>query len=997
MKNAKMFFCIIIVVLGFADSLEAASKEDTIPAIKSRAERIRQRQDSIRRMQDLKVFSLADKLDWENVSRSPFISIQQFLKGNISGVYVQENTGEPGNIQSMLVRGLSSPIFSNRDVSGTQPIVFLNGLPLLLTDSYLYGVKSMDVNPIGTATNALTGINMSAVQSIEVVKDAVELAKLGPLAANGAILINLKDGYYGGSNVFIRANGGMNFAPGKVTMTNAANERDFRMQFADLCQNDKQRMDYLHQMPEWMLDLRDYNFFGKPDWADDYYRMSPLYNLGTTLAGGGSNANYTFTAEYVGDAGVADDTNFGKFSASFALNMTLIDRLEISCLINGTRINRTRNRNLRDRYAEIEYMPDLSIPLSPTKDSYTSYLDYYDEYKKDDNLNNMVNGYFSAHYNWKNLYVDTRLLMDYNTNVRHVFWPTGLMEDVNFVSDYSGYNRRLMWQSTARYNFNMQNKHFAGLEFQEIIQKDLQHYNYSKAYDGVDDQKPTTSSGGFRFISRYSDKMVNNMISSLLSLKYRYSNLFEAKALLRYDGSSAIQQDNRWLFSPAFSLSWNLKNNFLTHKEFLSDWALRVSWARVGRFMDSNRLAAGPQYTGEELTGLGQPVTSSFYGYASIARPYNTGWVGYGLGWPYSDKWNAGMMVSLFKDRLRFGVEYYNNTDCDLITAIPVVQEYGYKYKYLNGMKIRNRGVEFNVSGKILEHPKGLNWNTSFAMAYNKNKLCKLPGGYDELVINNRKLKVGHSIDEFWVYQNNGIYATDAEVPQINGQRLSMDGIQFSKGDPKWVDQNGDNAITEDDKVMKGHMLPVITGNFENTFTLGRFDLGFNFFFAAGHDAINYRSSQRYNFLNLENKASLESVKEIFFWQNTNNNDNYPIYNQMSHLTPYRADQDLFMEKLNFLKLRSLTLGYTLPLKKKTKTIDIVAETGKKKNKKKGKSKSTAKTQIDNIYFYVTANNLFTLSNFSGNDPELVDFDGYYRAYGQPIPRSVVVGLKFNF
>ena len=117
----------------------------------------------------------------------------------------------------------------------------------------------------------------------------------------------------------------------------------------------------------------------------------------------------------------------------------------------------------------------------------------------------------------------------------------------------------------------------------------------------------------------------------------------------------------------------------------------------------------------------------------------------------------------------------------------------------------------------------------------------------------------------------------------------------------------------------------------------------------------------------------------------------------MSRLTPYRVDQDLFMEKLNFLKLRSLTLGYTLPLKKTAETIKVATGTSNKKKKNKGKSKSTAKTQIDNIYFYVTANNLFTLSKFSGDDPELVDFDGYYRGYGQPIPRSVVVGLKFNF
>lgn len=104
----------------------------------------------------------------------------------------------------------------------------------------------------------------------------------------------------------------------------------------------------------------------------------------------------------------------------------------------------------------------------------------------------------------------------------------------------------------------------------------------------------------------------------------------------------------------------------------------------------------------------------------------------------------------------------------------------------------------------------------------------------------------------------------------------------------------------------------------------------------------------------------------------------------MSGLTPYRAEQDLFLEKLSYLKLRSLTLGYTFPLHKKA-------------YKGGGKKKETGKKKLDGIYFYVTGNNLFTLTGFSGDDPELIDVDGYYRGYGQPLSRSVILGVKFNF
>lgn len=981
----------IVALLGFGSEMRAVRSSeafyfsnDSISPDENIGQ-LSEREDSIRKsIEEAVIYKLKDTLDLWNLSRSPYISVQQYLKGSVPGVYVQETTGEPGSIQNMLLRGVSTPIFSKGDVASTQPVVFLNGIPLLMNDAFVYNVKSTEVNPIGTATNILSGLNLDNVASIEVVKDAARLAKLGPLAANGAILINMKDGFYGGKNMFIRANGGVAIPPSSVKMTNAANEHAFRMQFADYCATDAQRTTYLEKMPAWMRDVRDMNFFGEPEWADDYYSMSPLYNFSASMGSGGSSANYIFMMGYTGSNGVADETSFDKLTASFALNMKLIDQLGMSCLINASRMSRNGNRNLRDRYAEIEYLPDLTTPLSPVASVYRSYLDLYEEYKKNDNLNNLLNGYLAMNYNWNGLFVDTRLLLDYNTNVRHVFWPMNLMESVNYVSNYSGYNRRLIWQSSADYKFNLGHKHFFNLGAQAIIMKSVQHYNYTQGYDGKDDTKPTTSGGGFLYMKRYVDKMTHNMVSTLFSVDYKYKNLLDAQVVLRGDGSSNVQKDSRWLFTPAVSAGLNLKNLLMVDTDWVSDWSLRGSWARIGRYQDNNRFAAGPQYTGEELTGFGQPVMSSYYGYASVARPYNTGWVGYGLGWPYSDKWNVGLNSVFFNNRLSLSIEYYNNTDCDLITAIPVKQEYGYKYKYANGMKVRNSGVEITLSGKPFNTPGKFSWDASFSLAYNKNELLQLPENLNELVVGNRKLKVGHSIDQFWLYQNEGVYAGDAEVPEVNGKKLSMSSIPFAKNDPKWKDQNGDNVINDDDRVLKGHTLPPVTGNFINNFKLGRFDLGVNLFFALGHDAINYRSSQRYNFLALENTPSLESLREIFFWQTTNDKNSYPLYNQMSGLMPYRAEQDLFLEKLSYLKLRSLTLGYTLPL-------------GKKAYKGEGKKKEMSKKKLTDIYFYVTGSNLFTLTGFSGDDPELVDVDGYYRGYGQPLSRSVILGVKFNF
>ena len=174
--------------------------------------------------------------------------------------------------------------------------------------------------------------------------------------------------------------------------------------------------------------------------------------------------------------------------------------------------------------------------------------------------------------------------------------------------------------------------------------------------------------------------------------------------------------------------------------------------------------------------------------------------------------------------------------------------------------------------------------------------------------------------------------------------------------------------------MLKGHALPRFIGGLTNQFKYKQFDFSFHWFFALGHSALNVRDQQRYDFMTLDRTKSIRSVKEIFFWQELpNQKDDYPIYNPLSKVYPYRAEQDLFLEKLSYLKLRNVTLGYTLPLKGEKNLI------------------------VKSLYFYLPANNLFTITGFSGNDPELVGFNGNYDGYSMPIPRSASLGLRFKF
>lgn len=905
-----------------------------------------------------------DTLQLMDTFRSPDISLQQQLKGKVAGLYVQEPSGEPGSLQSMLIRGTSVPLFSKVSELYTQPAVYINGVPVIDDRDYSYVIRNNSVTPLGTASNLLAALDMNNVETIEVVKDPYELAKLGPLAANGAIWITTRDGYYGGFNITVDASVTAAMSPlNSVQMTNAMDERNFRSRFYP------QGTDLDTYLPAYLKDASDPYFFGTPGWAKDYYSTPALeYNLNATIGGGKGTANYLFTLGTMRNSGTSDHTGYNKYNLNFYLNLMPVKGLTVSTVIQAAKSGRNRNTTLRDRLSETQYLPDLSTPLSPTKEGYDLFRSYFDDDNvRDENNNMMLNGSLALEYAWHDLKVGTSLKFDYSTNVRHAFWPTTLSEGFNYVSDYSGYNRRAMGDFHAGYDFRLAKRHTLSVEVKGSLYEDRYHYNYSKGYDGGDDKNQSSNSASYKMLRYLDQEIIHNMTSSF-NIGYKWSDYLSVGAVIRYDGTSSMAANHRWLFTPAANLNWNIKQSLLRKAAWLSDLSVYASWSRVGRYMTSDRFGAGPQYTSDNMGWSGSWLLGSMNQFAGVSRPYADGWIGFDMKWPYAEKTEVGLRSSWLDNRLSFNVSLYSNKNKDLIVQIPTNHEFGYSYQYRQGMEITNKGVEVTLSGVLLRQPKnGWQWTADVNLAYNRNELSALPGGLTEVVTEGRLLKVGEAVDRFYLFQNCGVYTSDEQVPEKDGRKLSINNIPFKKGDPIWTDVNGDNVINDKDKVQAGHSLPKYTGGLSTTLKYRRFDLSVSLFFALGQKAMNYRAYQKYDFTTLDNARSLDAVKEIFFWQSGNLPDDYPVYNALSSVHPYRADQDLYLENASYMKLRSVSFGYTLPTKK------------------------------NDIYLYVTGHNLFTISSFSGDDPELVDFDGYYRGYGLSIPRSVTIGVRCKF
>ena len=930
-----------------------------------------------------KFSGVVNKVPMNYVSSQPYISLQQLLKGNAAGVYIQEPSGEPGTEQNIFVRGISSPLLSKRELFDNQAVVFLNGIPLTQDNPFAYEIQQYDFNRVGPATNLLSSINASNIESIEVITDPLTLAKLGPIAANGAIWITTKNAHSGYREISVNTYFGTVTKP-VVTPTNAAYENKFRIPFYNKYGTINDRLNY----PTYLRDSTNADYYGPSNWTDAYYKNSPVYSVDLSLTGGSDRANFRFFAGATRNAGNADATSLDRYTGSFFINVAPLKWLMVSSMITYNRLDRTRNRNIRDRLAEQRYLPDLTNPLTPNKNLYTSYLGEFDK-AIDKNISNVLQGYVALSANLKNISYNGRIGFDYNEGTRDAFWPTTLLEKNNFVSNYFGYNQRFILNNSLSYTFNIGSKNYLTLEGGQNYWADVYKYDYAYAYNGPNDFiKINVVNGdpnagdylqprGFR-VYYYPSRMQNRLASFYGNVTYSHQDILKLSTLVRRDGSSNMQPDNRWFTSYSAGAEWDIHKHLLSATNKISSLSLNASWGRIGKLLNDDRFNAGPQYR-VDLGWTGEPSIGSYAGIPGLSRPYTSGWVGYGIPWAYSDQLNVGVRLGLLNDRLKIAADVYNKDDKQMLLPVPVAAEWGYTGAYKPGLEVNNRGVDLSVVADIIPASnQNISWTFTANVNFNKNKLKALPGGLDEIIIGTSKLKAGESIDAFWILENNGIYNSDAEVP-VNSQTnlpLSYQGVALKAGDPRWADKNGDFIINDKDKSLKGNYLPKVAGGFGSSLAYKAFSVDFQFYFALGRKVLNQYASSHLDFINTEANNNINSVKEITYWEEKMDLSGYPVYNPWSDVVPYRLEQDLFLDNASFLKLRTLSFGYDL--------AKALSKNGKKK------------TAFKRAMVYVTGTNLFTITKFKGDDPELASYNGVYSGYGLPIPRSLILGFKVD-
>lgn len=930
-----------------------------------------------------KLQSKANSLDPKKLSIFPAISLQQYLKGEAAGLYVQEPSGEPGTVQNMFIHGTSQPLLSAREVFNTQPLIVVDGVPLVGEHPFAYDIQQYKFNRIGPATNTLANINMANIKSVEVLKDLAATAVYGPKGVNGVILITTIEPEAKRRITFDSYVGVV--APNSVVTVNGKFENDFRRQFYDkYTGNGSFGSEDVY--PLYLSDSLNNAFYGPSNWTDKYYNTQVQYGANASISGGGRRANFRFSVGGLKSAGVADNTSADRYDTRFIINMKPMEWFTVSAMVNANRITRDRNKNVRDRLAQVNYIPDLSTPLAPNKDRYSEYLS---EFEKgfDNNKTNTVSGYVKLGLDLKKFKFISTFALDYNDGTRDIFYARTLLQTNNYASNYYGYNQRATIDNVATYEYDLNEDNKFNFSLGSVFQFDNYRYSYAYAYKGSNDfiklnlleSDPYNSNylnpTVFRreLVYKFLDRTRNNQVSFYGKADYSYKDKYSASLLLRGDASSNQQPTKRWFYSPVLSLGWDLKKEFFADDNSISNFNLFGSVGRMGRYEHFDNYGQGPQYTAS-IGFTGNLITPGYNGIAVLTRPYMGGSIGYDLEWAYTDQANLGFNVSFLKNRLSASVDGYFKEDKNMLLGIPSAAEYGYTQVIKNGMNIRNTGFDVTLNGVILPAGRTVSWTSSLNLNYNQNKLTALPGGLDQLAIGERLLKVGSSVDGYWLLENNGIYNTDAEVPVVAGKKMTYNSIQMKAGDPKWRDINNDNAIDDKDRTLQGHSLPMFSGGFNNDFAYKKWSLTLNFYYNFGRDLLNQEMANRFDFINREGQNDMNSVREITFWEKRGEYSKYPLYNPASSVSPYQVNQDLFLEDASFIKLRTVSLGYDLTdyFKKKA-------------------------SYFNKFYVYASVNNVFTFTKYTGQDPELVSYTGYDNGYGMQIPRTYTLGVKVDF
>ncbi len=799
----------------------------------------------------------------------------------------------------------------------------------------------------GIPTSSTKDINPTDIESMSILKDAASAAIYGSSGANGVVIITTKHGIIQKPVVDFTASFGTTTAHARMDVLNA---KQYKALMTEMGRN-----------LDWNLYPND------TDWQNEVFRTGLLQNYQISVKGGSEKAKYYLSGGYINTEGIIETNKVERYNFKMNLDLIPVDWFRLGgsfAFSNWKDVDVPESRSAGKSGTIMSmlntapiigiYNDDGSFTGSPFMASFENPLAaIYGTENLYRSWNVLGNVYIEAEP-IRNLILKSTLGINQQNGKYEEFldpYKTDWGRANNgYAYEFADIYNYLISQTTLSYKTSFNDKHNISV-LGGFIVSTKNNETLSASSKSFSSTAVKTVNGGSIMTSMASNKTIINNMSSIFNINYDYQNKYLLTANFRADGASNFGKGNKWGYFPSLSAGWRIsQEEFLSGISDLSDLKLRAGWGQVGNsgisaYASYGTMSAAPYLIDGIVQGGKIPSTID----------------NQDLKWETSEQSNIGLDIAFFNFRLGFTIDAYYKLTKDLLYDYPLPRSTGYGSSVINIGSVRNQGVEFSVSSKNLVNE--FKWNTDFNISFNENKVLDL-GNKDLMVgyIYQREevsiIREGYPLGTFYGYVSEGVN------PQT--------GMIMYKG----ADENGD--VSDDDKQVIGNANPLFTAGLTNTVSYKGFDLSVLLQSVYGNDIFNATridTEGMYNFYN-------QSTRTLKRWKVPGQKTDIPKALYGSTINSIISSR--FVEDGSYLRVKSITFGYTVPqaiLKKK----DLIKE----------------------LKCYVTMENILTLTSYSGYDPEVSMFVNNgenseqngaigidYGTY--PQPRNIIFGLSIK-
>ncbi|MGD8779137.1 MAG: TonB-dependent receptor [Ignavibacteria bacterium] len=897
------------------------------------------------------------------------------LSGKVAGLYVNEFNSQPGNDAQIIIRGTGTL------TAGSYPLIVVDNMPL-------------------TEGSSLSSINPNVIESIEVLKDAASAAIYGSRAANGVIIITTKKGKPGAPKISLDAYTGWQTRSDKMEYVNAyeaaqyfTEARDWgyvssdpenrsvnddrETRIANGASKRELRLNYLDPYLNGEQGLTD------TDWLGELFQTAPISNYSLAISGGTPDFDYVISGNYLDQDGIAIETDFRRWSSSVKVNGSFSDRFDVGISINPS-------------YSEQNYLNTGSWNTDILSMSYISYP-FFSPYSGDGSLaistqlntneaedGALVENPVAVAKNVKqikesfrtfgNVYLSARIIDglyfktmfggDYRNNFYDYYNPSfiGKYRTTAPKAAESSETRvivtNILSENTLNY-FTSIGDHeidlLGGYTFQSEVVKETEIEGTGIPDDNIQNIAGASSYSVDESRSKWTQ------ISYLSRAQYFYKQRYQISFSVRADGSSRFGDDSKWAVFPSVSAGWIFSDEpFFPKSKVVTFAKLRASWGQTGNNQigaySSKALVTSDEYVfGEELNS----------GYSPSSSPNPS------LSWESNSSTNLGIDLEFLK-KITFTMNYYYSITKDLLLDVPVPEQSGYSESLQNIGEVQNTGFEFQLAASGLDVGP-VKWDFSGNLTTNSNEVLALAPDQTEISTGKDgafRTIIGGPIAEIYGYNIIGVYKTEEQIdnsPHLSGTLT---------GDYIVEDLNNDGVIDNNDKKGFGTYEPDFIYSFSSSFTYDAFQLSFSFQGVVGRTIYDY--DQAY----ITEVGEGFGVPSKYYFDNRyhpeNNPDGFFAQPNMGNFSSARKNtraSSIHFQDGSYLRLRNICLSYDLPK-------ELINPFG-----------------LSSFRIYVSANNLFTITDYRGFNPEATSTTILTAGYGRsnyPLAKSYILGFNIK-